>query len=67
MKEINFKKIREKAKKQSKNNTSIENLLFISELLGLESDKYKKEKQDGISLDLMNLSYKVASLINEIF
>ncbi len=67
MKEIDFKKIREKAKEQYKNNTPIENLLFISELLGLESDKYKKEKQDGISLDLMNLSYKVASLINEIF
>lgn len=55
------------AKERFSKYTSFENLLFISELLELESEKYEIENQNGIAIDLRKLSLDVDKLMNEIF
>lgn len=55
------------AKERFNTYTSFENLLFICELLDLESDKYAIEKQSKIAFDLQHLSYKLSRLLSEIF
>lgn len=55
------------AKERFKKYTSFENLLFVSELLELESEKYEIENQNGIAIDLRKLSLDVDKIMSEIF
>ena len=67
MEREDFKRIHNQAKERFENYTTLENLLFISDLLEMESEKLKEEKQEKIGFDLIHLSFKIADLINEIF
>jgi len=66
MKREQFKKIRQEALEKSKNNSTIENMLLISELLQLESDILKEEKKDNLSFKLMKLSFEISNLISDL-
>lgn len=55
------------ARKRFKDYTSFENILFICELLDLESDKFKKDKQDKIAFDLAKIGYELSKLLEEVF
>lgn len=66
MKREQFKKIRQEALEKSKNNSTIENMLLISELLQLESDILKEEKKDVLSFKLMKLSFEISNLISDL-
>ena len=62
-----LKKATSDAKKRFSNYTSFENLLFICELLELESEKYETEKQEKIALDIRKLELELSKLLEEVF
>ena len=62
-----YKKQVKLARERFEKYSSFENLLFISELLDLESKKYGIEKQKEISIDLSKISFEVDKIMNEIF
>lgn len=55
------------AKERFEKYTTFENLLFVSELLDLESEKYEVENQLEIAIDLRKLSMDIDKLMSEIF
>ena len=55
------------AKERFNTYTSFENLIFICELLDLESEKYENENQKGIAFDIQHISYKLSKILSEIF
>lgn len=62
-----LKKAMEDARIRFKEKTSFENLLFICELLDLESKKYGIENQKEISLELSKIELELSRLLNEVF
>lgn len=64
MTNLNFKKIIKQAKVNFANNTTIENLLLISELLSLESSKYSIENKKNISVVLSKYSFEISKIID---
>ena len=64
MKKIDFKSIKEKAREQFKNNTTIENLFYISYLLELESDKLEYDRKMELSIKARKLSLDIDYLID---
>ena len=55
------------AKERFEKYTTFENLLFICELLDLESENYRVEKQTKIAFDIQHISYKLSLLLSEIY
>ena len=55
------------ARKRFKEYTTFENMVFICELLDLECDKFKEDKQDEISYDLAKIGYELSKLLSEVF
>ena len=64
MKKEDFKKIREQAKERFRDYTTIENLLYISELLELESDKLEYERKLDLSIKIRKESLDITYLID---
>lgn len=62
-----LKKAMEDARIRFKEKTSFENLLFICELLDLESQKYETEKQKEIAIELSKIELELSRLLNEVF
>ena len=69
-KDLNWKELKKAtsdAKERFQKYTSFENLLFICELLDLESEKYGVEKQTGISLDIRKIELELSKILEEVF
>lgn len=62
-----LKEIIKSAETRFKDKTTFENLLFISELLDLESRKYEIENQKEIAFELSKISFKLSKLLEEVF
>lgn len=62
-----LKKATSDAKDRFKKYTSFENLLFICELLELESEKYKITGQTGISIDIKKIELELSRILEEVF
>lgn len=62
-----LKEIIKSAETRFEEKTTFENLLFISELLDLESRKYEIENQKEIAFELSKISFKLSKLLEEVF
>ena len=62
-----LKKAVKDAKERFKKYSTFENLLFICELLSLESEKYGITGQTGISLDIRKIELELSRILEEVF
>lgn len=62
-----LKEIIKSAETRFEEKTTFENLLFISELLDLESRKYEIENQKEIAFELSKIAFELSKLLEEVF